>query len=76
MSNKIKEASQGRWLEILRKTGLGEHHLSGKHCACPICGGTDRFRFDDQRIFVINAVQGMGFRLFKSSVIFKPFLTH
>jgi len=22
--------------------------LSGKHCSCPICGGRDRFRFDDK----------------------------
>jgi putative DNA primase/helicase len=28
--------------------GIDEKHLTGKHCACPVCGGRDRFRFDDQ----------------------------
>jgi putative DNA primase/helicase len=28
--------------------GIDEKHLGGKHCPCPICGGHDRFRFDDR----------------------------
>jgi putative DNA primase/helicase len=27
---------------------MDERHLSGKHTACPLCGGKDRFRFDDK----------------------------
>jgi len=44
----IHEAAQGRWRGILAHYGLSQRELSGKHCPCPICGGTDRFRFDDK----------------------------
>lgn len=27
---------------------MDEKALSGKHCPCPVCGGKDRFRFDDK----------------------------
>lgn len=38
----------GRWPGILRALGIEEAALSGKHGPCPMCGGTDRFRFDDK----------------------------
>lgn len=38
----------GRWPGILRALGIEEPALSGKHGPCPMCGGTDRFRFDDK----------------------------
>jgi len=38
----------GRWPDILRRFGLEEKQLSGKHAPCPTCGGKDRFRFDDK----------------------------
>ena len=44
----IHEATQGRWRGILASVGLSQKELSGKHCPCPICGGVDRFRFDDK----------------------------
>lgn len=43
----VAEAS-GRWPEILANLGVSDRALSGKHTACPMCGGTDRFRFDDK----------------------------
>lgn len=37
----------GRWKGILSHFGLGDY-LSGRHGPCPLCGGRDRFRFDDK----------------------------
>ena len=39
---------QGRWKAILIRFGVLAEFLDGHHHPCPICGGTDRFRFDDQ----------------------------
>lgn len=44
----VRQIAQGRWKSILTFLGMSERTLSGKHCACPMCGGTDRFRFDDK----------------------------
>lgn len=44
----VRSAAQGRWRSILASLGMDERTLSGKHCACPLCGGKDRFRFDDK----------------------------
>lgn len=41
----IKEAI-GKWPGIF--SALGIDVGTGKHMSCPICGGTDRFRFDDK----------------------------
>jgi putative DNA primase/helicase len=44
-----KERARGRWRDILPALGIEEKFLSGHNCPCPICGGTDRFRFLDRR---------------------------
>lgn len=44
----VREVAQGRWRSILTVLGIDERALSGKHGPCPMCGGKDRFRFDDQ----------------------------
>ena len=44
----MRQIAQGRWRSILAILGMDERALSGKHCACPMCGGKDRFRFDDR----------------------------
>lgn len=44
---KVRDVAQGKWPGLLLGFGLTERQLSGKHCPCPICGGDDRFRFDD-----------------------------
>jgi len=41
-------AAQGKWHDILRGLGVDSKYLSGKHGPCPVCGGKDRFRFDDK----------------------------
>ena len=40
--------ARGRWREILPKLGIPPESLRNRHGPCPICGGKDRFRFDDQ----------------------------
>ena len=44
----VAAAARGQWQRILPGLGVEPHALSGKHCPCPGCGGTDRFRFSDQ----------------------------
>lgn len=44
----VRTAAQGRWRGILLTLGMDERALSGKHGPCPLCGGKDRFRFDDK----------------------------
>jgi putative DNA primase/helicase len=42
------ERARGRWREILSALGVSHRFLRNKHGPCPICGGKDRFRFDDK----------------------------
>jgi putative DNA primase/helicase len=44
----VRTAAAGRWRSILLGLGMDDKTLNGKHCACPMCGGKDRFRFDDK----------------------------
>lgn len=40
-------AAAGQWPNLLPALGI-RINLTGKHTPCPLCGGKDRFRFDDQ----------------------------
>lgn len=42
------ERARGRWREILPALGVGIKFLTNKHGPCPLCGGKDRFRWDDK----------------------------
>src|SRR5215470_15749425 len=42
------DRANGRWREILPKLGIETRFLQNKHGPCPLCGGKDRFRFDDK----------------------------
>lgn len=44
----IHEEARGRWRGILSHYGMSQKELSGKHGPCPMCGGMDRFRFDNK----------------------------
>jgi putative DNA primase/helicase len=48
---RIGDLCVGRWESILTSLGVANDFLSKKHGPCPICGGKDRYRFDnkDQR---------------------------
>ena len=46
---KVTEHAQGQWPRILAAlAGLTPAQLTNKHQACPLCGGKDRYRFDDK----------------------------
>jgi hypothetical protein len=44
----VRDAAQHRWPEILRQLNIAVPSTPKQHGPCPACGGTDRFRFDDQ----------------------------
>lgn len=48
MSGETVERARHRWREILPQLGIDTRFLTNKHGACPLCGGKDRFRFDDR----------------------------
>jgi phage/plasmid primase-like uncharacterized protein len=48
MTANTVERARGRWHEILPQLGIDARFLCNKHGTCPICGGRDRFRFDDR----------------------------
>ena len=39
------DRATGRWREILPAFGMPSSVLNGRNQPCPLCGGTDRFRF-------------------------------
>ena len=47
VSTTIKNA-QGKWPHILNALGINVPDNRNKHAPCPVCEGTDRFRFDDK----------------------------
>ena len=49
MASDAIAAARGRWPEILAAlAGLSGEQLSNRHQPCPLCAGTDRYRFDDK----------------------------
>jgi putative DNA primase/helicase len=71
------ERARGRWREILPRLGIETRFLRNKHGPCPLCGGKDRFRFDDKDgrgtwicsvcgagdgVKLVMAVRGLEFR--------------
>lgn len=67
MNENTIEMAKGRWPEILRRHGLPEEFLRNKHGKCPLCGGKDRYRFDDKdgsgSYFCSGCGPGFGFQL-------------
>lgn len=67
MKPKTKDAMRDKWTSALGAYGLSDKQLSGKHCKCPICGGSDRFRFDNKggigTWFCNQCGAGEGFKL-------------
>jgi putative DNA primase/helicase len=48
MSGDTIARARGRWPEILPRLGIGAEFLRNKHGPCPLCGGRDRYRFEDR----------------------------
>jgi putative DNA primase/helicase len=42
------DRARGRWAEILPRLGIATRFLKNRHGPCPLCGGKDRFRFDNR----------------------------
>jgi putative DNA primase/helicase len=36
------------WPEVLERLGVAAEHLRNRHGPCPMCGGKDRYRFDNR----------------------------
>lgn len=45
---KASDKARGHWRGILVAAGMDDKYLNDKGGPCPICGGTDRFVFDDK----------------------------
>jgi len=61
------DIAQGKWRNLLPQLGVDAKYLVNKHGPCPICGGKDRFRFDDKdgrgRYICNSCGAGDGFQL-------------
>jgi putative DNA primase/helicase len=44
----LRDRVKGRWHGVLPQLGVPAQFLNRKHQPCPLCGGTDRARFDDK----------------------------
>ncbi|MDI3336860.1 toprim domain-containing protein [Defluviimonas aestuarii] len=67
MNTETRDLARGRWTELLLRLGIDASFLMDRHGPCPICGGKDRFRFDDKNgrgTFICNQCgAGDGFDL-------------
>ena len=58
---------KGRWPSVLKELGIDEKYLVNKHGPCPLCGGKDRYRFDnhggDGMYFCSGCGAGNGWNL-------------
>lgn len=63
----VIDAAVGKWPEILKRYGMEDRFLRKVHGPCPLCGGNDRFRFDNEggtgSYFCSNCGAGYGFKL-------------
>ena len=64
---KTIDQARGKWRDLLIEAGIPKFVLSGSHCGCPLCGGKDRFRYDDRTgsgdYFCNHCGAGNGFNL-------------
>lgn len=44
----IIDAARGKWRGILMELGVASNFLKNSHGPCPLCGGKDRWRWDNQ----------------------------
>lgn len=68
-SERIGDLCVGRWESILTSLGVASEFLSKKHGPCPMCKGTDRYRFDNKDArgswFCSKCGAGDGFSLLR-----------
>lgn len=65
--SRTADMARGKWKGILQTLGIEGKFLTGKHTPCPVCGGEDRFRFDNREgagTFICSVCgAGNGFKL-------------
>lgn len=70
MKAKTADVARGKWRGILLALGVDAKFLNSKHGPCPMCGGTDRYRWDNSGgngTFICNQCgSGNGFTLLKA----------
>ena len=49
MNVRTVKLSPEQWVALLQKYGVPASSLTGKGAPCPICGGNDRFTYDNNR---------------------------
>jgi len=49
MKRPTRDIAQGKWHAILPEFGIEARYLKNKHGPCPVCAGTDRFRWDNKQ---------------------------
>ena len=47
-SDELRHAARYQWRVILPALGIPPEKLTNRHQPCPVCGGRDRYRFDDR----------------------------
>ena len=61
------DLARNRWPGLLAHFGIDSQFLVNKHGPCPVCGGRNRYRFDDKdgrgTFFCSKCGSGDGFRL-------------
>lgn len=61
MKENAEDLARGRWRSVLTALDVDASLLTGKHQACPVCGGKDRFRFNhrsEKGLWICNACGG------------------
>lgn len=48
MKQSTRDKAHGKWYGVLVQLGVDQSYLTGRHGPCPMCGGKDRFRFDNK----------------------------
>lgn len=53
---RARQLAYGQWPEILIAAGMADNYFTRRHGPCPICGGTDRYRWSDKHggVWVCN----------------------
>ena len=66
-AHQVEASAVGRWPGILGSLGVDEKFLRNVHGPCPLCGGEDRYRFDDKdgtgSYYCNHCGAGRGFKL-------------
>jgi putative DNA primase/helicase len=69
MQGEVQQLAVGRWYGILSALGVSTNFLRNKHGPCPVCGGRDRFRWDNKdgkgTFYCSQCGAGDGFELLK-----------